>query len=75
MEVFEERISIQPHEVGFVIGKGGKQVQSLEQLSSCRIRVVQATNEVIVTGLRTCVEKARALLSYTLETFKEQVRA
>jgi hypothetical protein len=74
LEVLEERISIQPQEVGFVIGKQGKQVQGLEQLSSCRIQVNSTSNEVIITGVRACVEKARALLAYTLETFKEQVR-
>jgi predicted RNA-binding protein YlqC (UPF0109 family) len=71
LEVVEIRITVQPHEIGFVIGKGGKQIQGLEQLSSCRIKMSQ--NEVVVTGSRTCVEKARALLAYTLETLKEQV--
>jgi predicted RNA-binding protein YlqC (UPF0109 family) len=71
LEVVEIRITVQAHEIGFVIGKGGKQIQGLEQLSSCRIKLHQ--NEVVVTGSRNCVEKARALLAYTLETLKEQV--
>eukprot|EP00283_Hemiselmis_rufescens_P017859 CAMPEP_0173464380 /NCGR_PEP_ID=MMETSP1357-20121228/69821_1 /TAXON_ID=77926 /ORGANISM="Hemiselmis rufescens, Strain PCC563" /LENGTH=335 /DNA_ID=CAMNT_0014432273 /DNA_START=11 /DNA_END=1014 /DNA_ORIENTATION=- len=72
LEIVQDRIAVQTNEIGLIIGKGGQQIRELEQISSCRITVENATKEIVVIGLRTSVEKARALLTYTIETFKEQ---
>lgn len=39
LEIVEERIAVRPEEIGLIIGKQGRQIHDLEQISACKIKV------------------------------------
>ncbi|EKX43493.1 hypothetical protein GUITHDRAFT_140530 [Guillardia theta CCMP2712] len=65
LEIVTDSVGFMENEAGFIIGRKGEQVQELEDMSGCRI-------QVHITGVRGCVAKAKALLIYTIETYREQ---
>lgn len=72
LEVSQDRMKVQMQDIGIIIGRGGQQIRDLEQISGCRITIQAGSDEVVITGLKNSVEKAKALLTYTVETHNEQ---
>ena len=76
LEVITDKIPLAPAEVGYIIGKSGWQIMELQEISACRMVVKHADGDgdsrLEVLGTRKCVDAAKVLIRYTIDSFHEQ---
>lgn len=74
LEVVTEEVGVDEWEVGWIIGKKGQTINEMQDMSKCRISVTHKGGKPVVEliGVKTSVDKARALVAYTVESAQDQ---
>lgn len=67
-----ETIEIPDHAVGLVIGRGGEQINVIQQQSGCRVQMAPETSpngfrQCTLQGPKHCIDRARQLVSEVIE--------
>jgi len=74
LEVVAEEVEVEEWEVGWIIGKKGQTINEMQGMSGCRISVTNKGEKPVVelVGIKTCVDKGKALVAYTVESAQDQ---
>lgn len=60
LEFVEDRVSVQPEQVGWLIGRSGRNFKELQEKTKVtRLNVDKGSNQVVLVGTKTAVEAAR----------------